>query len=195
MTKAEKLAKLSSITVCAAPTVITYDMGFEYEVLTGAGKTTGFGDMGQWPCFKFSCDSDTLAIIHRIKAGEDATDEEIWNLQITKILSMYHNPIYGSNGPLEIIDTEFVTEIRKCLTSIQLTSDLRYIYAYRDMSPDPSELTISFMEEDIENVFIECHGYSEDDYYDDMDDEEIDECFERAEEFCWGLAYNDYTSD
>jgi len=54
MNRKEMIERLRSIDVRAVPTVITMDMGLQYDYMTAEGAGTGFGGMGRWPAHKFS---------------------------------------------------------------------------------------------------------------------------------------------
>lgn len=54
MTKDEMLRILKKVEFCAIPTVITMDMGLQYDYVTPEGAGTGFGGMGRWPVYQLS---------------------------------------------------------------------------------------------------------------------------------------------
>ena len=62
MKKTELLEKLHSIKLGAMPTVITEDMGLQYDYICSEGAGTSFGNMGDWP----------LHIIKGVSKGEVA---------------------------------------------------------------------------------------------------------------------------
>ncbi len=53
MTREEKIKIMKSAGLRAAPTVMTFDMGLEYEYITPEGVGSGFGGMGSWPALAF----------------------------------------------------------------------------------------------------------------------------------------------
>ncbi len=53
MTRAEMIEELKAIDLRAVPTVITFDMGLEYDYVTSKGAGTSFGGMGGWPAHIF----------------------------------------------------------------------------------------------------------------------------------------------
>lgn len=53
MTREELLKELKSIDLHAMPTVVTMDMGLQYDYATSEGAGTGFGGMGDWPAYMF----------------------------------------------------------------------------------------------------------------------------------------------
>ena len=52
MTREEMISFLSKIDLRATPTVMTGDMGLQYDYITSAGAGTGFGGMGDWPIWR-----------------------------------------------------------------------------------------------------------------------------------------------
>ena len=52
MSREELIQKLSQVSFCAIPTVITEDMGLEYDYITPNGAGSSFGNIGDWPAFK-----------------------------------------------------------------------------------------------------------------------------------------------
>ncbi len=53
MTREEMLAKLKVIEPTACPTVMTYDMGLQFEIMNSTGASTNLGNIGDWPLWKF----------------------------------------------------------------------------------------------------------------------------------------------
>ena len=54
MNRSEMISHLSQIGLRAVPTVMTYDMGLQYDYITTRGAGTSFGGMGRWPLWHFS---------------------------------------------------------------------------------------------------------------------------------------------
>ena len=54
MKREEMIAKLKSVDIRATPTVITMDMGLQYDYVTAEGAGTRFGGMGNWPVHLFN---------------------------------------------------------------------------------------------------------------------------------------------
>ena len=65
MKRDEMLNKLHSIRVGAQPTVITNDMGLQYEYVTKEGHGEGFGNMGAWPTYRL--ENISTEVLNRIK--------------------------------------------------------------------------------------------------------------------------------
>ena len=54
MNREEMLKELKTIDLRAIPTVVTMDMGLQYDYATSEGAGTGFGGMGDWPAHMFN---------------------------------------------------------------------------------------------------------------------------------------------
>lgn len=54
MNRIDMISHLQQIGLRAVPTVVTYDMGIQYDYLVPQGAGTGFGGMGRWPLWRFS---------------------------------------------------------------------------------------------------------------------------------------------
>ena len=54
MTRDELLNELKSVEFCAVPTVMTMDMGIQYDYVYPEGAGSGFGGMGMWPAYFIS---------------------------------------------------------------------------------------------------------------------------------------------
>ena len=54
MNREEMLKELKTIDLRAIPTVVTMDMGLQYDYATSEGAGAGFGGMGDWPAHMFN---------------------------------------------------------------------------------------------------------------------------------------------
>ena len=52
MNRSELINELCKVPICAIPTVITMDVGLQYDYITAEGAGTSLGNMGEWPAFK-----------------------------------------------------------------------------------------------------------------------------------------------
>ena len=53
-TREQLLNKLHDVPFCAIATVVTEDMGLQYDYISSEGSGTGFGGMGRWPAYVFA---------------------------------------------------------------------------------------------------------------------------------------------
>lgn len=49
----ELLNQLQQVPFCAAPTVVTFDMGLQYDCICPKGAGTGLGNILSWPVYRF----------------------------------------------------------------------------------------------------------------------------------------------
>ena len=54
MTREQMILELKAAGIRAVPTVMTYDMGMQYDYITSEGAGTSLGGMGSWPLWKFN---------------------------------------------------------------------------------------------------------------------------------------------
>lgn len=71
MNRKDMISHLQQIGLRAIPTVVTFDMGLQYDYITPQGAGTGFGGMGRWPLWRFSAIDKAKwdCIIARIKGN------------------------------------------------------------------------------------------------------------------------------
>ena len=54
MTREQMIEELKSLDLRAIPTIVTMDMGLQYDYATSEGAGSGFGGMGNWPAHVFN---------------------------------------------------------------------------------------------------------------------------------------------
>ena len=78
MTRNEMTAYLSEIDLRTTPTVITEDMGLQYDYITSKGAGTGFGGMGDWPIWRLpTLSTDKWEHIRSAIQNGTLTEEDI----------------------------------------------------------------------------------------------------------------------
>lgn len=85
MTREKKISRLSQIRVLITNSVLTYDMGIQFDVITGKGALTDIWNIGQWSFLRFFV-SDNFRVIHK----EIVSDEEFDNDDICREICTYH---------------------------------------------------------------------------------------------------------
>lgn len=100
MTREEMLNKLHSIRVGAQPTVITNDMGLQYEYVTKDGHGEGFGDMGDWPAYKITGVSNEK--LESLKQKVRCNILTVADLENTDLI-LFYNKVFGVCRPEEYI--------------------------------------------------------------------------------------------
>lgn len=171
MTIKEKINILKSSKLCAKPTVITQDMGIEFVVITSQGAGTGFGDMGQWPCFKFSIDEKLKEILLRVSNGNIISIDEIRKLNFCKELCKIHDLWWGNYSYSEEDIVKILKRISKDLWKI--SADNQYFYAFSTWNGVMEEPVICSTYEQLCEVFLDNYSYLCNDY-DSMDEEDIE---------------------
>ncbi len=85
MTREKKISRLSQIRVLITNSVLTYNMGIKFDVITGKGALTDIWNIGQWSFLRFFV-SDNFRVIHK----EIVSDEEFDNDDICREICTYH---------------------------------------------------------------------------------------------------------
>lgn len=97
MTRDDYLKKLSSIDkaiVCGL--TLTYDMGFEFTVLTSEGSYTDLGNFACWPCSEHKVTDALRDIQKRLQVGDNISDEDLLENEFFEDVCTYYNPIEGT---------------------------------------------------------------------------------------------------
>lgn len=178
MTTKEKLKKLQSIKVCVTNMVFTYDMGLQFDVMTKNGVTTHFGCFEQWPCFMIKMDEKTRKLLDDLRLGKDVTNEEMTATDFCRNLTSYHGDQLEGDKVEKILDA-----IRESLRNFQYAGDVFYAFVL----PEDYYMIFKFFatKAEIEDYFVENYG-SGDYLYTEMDEDEISQYYDCAEEYGWG---------
>lgn len=192
MTREEKIAELSAIHIIVANPVVTYDMGMQFDVLTGVGAWTDLGNVGQWPYMHFPI-SDGLRNLQKRLLREVVSDEDMMQDDICKELCMYHDMWSGSYQLESEALSEALAVIRKELAAINL--DGKDLYVYADLEDGNRDIRLFASYEELCNSVLTDWEDSVRPYA-EMSDEEIDHWYDVAEVNDWaGILYSDFTED
>lgn len=85
MTREKKISRLSQIRVLITNSVLTYDMGIQFDAITGKDALTDIWNIGQWSFLRFFV-SDNFRVIHK----EIVSDEEFDNDDICREICTYY---------------------------------------------------------------------------------------------------------
>lgn len=175
MDRTEMLNMLHSIRVGAQPTVITYDMGLQYEYVTPEGHGEGFGNMGAWPTYCLNNINNVVfeTIKHKIKDGVLTTDD----LAGTDLL-LFYNHVFDIPRPESCIPD--ICDFFENLLSVQLKSNGQ-LYVMCDACQWEPEAYFYSTYEELEEAFADYYA-SDVEEWECLDDEELDEWLHRAEE-------------
>lgn len=166
MTREEKLALLHSVSIGARPTVMTYDMGLEYEYVTPEGCGSVFGAVGDWPVHRI-LDVSPEALT-QIKAKIQSGSLQKEDLIGTGLYGFYHY-IFGVERPDAA--TPSITDFFKGLLETEPNNDSFFVLSdARSWTPE------AFFYPDYEEMasaFIDQYEFDTQ-KWDDLDDEELD---------------------
>ena len=174
MTRDEMLTRLSGIRIAAQPTVITYDMGLQYEYVTPEGHGEGFGNMGEWPVYRLQGVSIELMKHVQLKVREGTLSVE--DLGDTDLRCFYDNVI-GSGRPASCIPT--ICDFFETILSIdQLHEDTLFVLCDAGQWKPSAYFFGTY--EDLENAFVDNYvTYIE--KWSDMKNEDLELWLERTE--------------
>lgn len=180
MTREEMLKRLHSIKAISTQFVATYDMGLQFDVLTGEGATTDIGNVGSWPYAKMNVTDNLKAIKERIVNGEEVTAEDILRDEKLKKLLTYSSMYFGQSWVVEgNLLENCVANLKKELVKLNPEND--YCYFYIDLEEwSRGEVILFNCYEDMCEHFAEYFG-SDVTLYDEMNDEELETAYEETE--------------
>ena len=95
MTRDSLLEALSHVKFCAVPTVLTMDMGLEYDYISSEGASTCLGRIGEWPAYKLRkiVDAQWKAILQKYH-NKELCEEDFIGTDIGLIIKRLHE-VYG----------------------------------------------------------------------------------------------------
>lgn len=175
MTREDILCKLHSIRIGARPTVITYDMGLQYEYVTPEGHGEGFGNMGAWPtyCLKNIPNGIFEVIKQKIKDGVLTLDD----LAGTD-LQLFYNHVFDIPRPESCIPD--ICDFFQRLLPVLLGPDGKLFVMCDACQWEPEAYFYSTYEE-LEETFADYYA-SDIEAWEDLDDEELEEWLHRTED-------------
>lgn len=175
MTREEMLNKLHKIKIGAQPTVITDDMGLQYEYVTPEGYGEGFGDMGDWPFHKIeNVSQDDLSFIKDKIQNNCLTVEDIENTAFEFFFNFISMDIDDDENDVEI------SNFFKDLSSVE-TSEDGVVYAFCDAGQWEPEVYFYNSYDEIEEAFVNMY-VTYVDRWEDLSSEELEDWLLRVEE-------------
>ena len=183
MTRDDYLKKLSSIEnaiVCGL--TLTYDMGFEFTVLTSEGAYTDLGNFACWPCSEHKVTDELRDIQKRLLAGNNISNEELLKNEFFEDVCTYYNPIEGTwlvEGD-KLKNT--LNALRAELARLKFKGDTFYSLVRLEDWSDDAFLFAS--KDELRRLFF---NYYEDSIYPyaDMEDSEVERAYNLANEAGW----------
>ena len=186
MKRTEMINELTQITVVAAPTAETIDMGLQYDYITANGAGTSLGVMSSWPVYKLNVIGvDQWKAIREnirtqtiMKSDFDGTDIEKLIIKMHSIYGDQFKKYYSDTASIfddlltlpEELDVDFY-----CILDIYVPGEKPVFFA------DKKELQAAF----VEKYCIDIINWEE------MSDEEISAWTKRLEEDLTELLINE----
>lgn len=187
MTRQEMLNKLSKITIIVANPTVTYDMGMQFDVMTGQGALTTFGNVGQWPFMRFVITESFRALQKSLLDGYDVSEEIMLQDPICKELCKYHDMWNSSYSLEEESLSKCLSCIKENIRSVDLSGDVLFVYA----TVEEWDIDIRFFpdyQEFQKAMLVDWEDSVEG--YEGMDDSELEGWYEIAEANDWdGIPY------
>lgn len=182
MERKKLLEKLHAIKLCVANLTVTYDMGLEFTTMTSQGVSIQMGNIGQWPCFKVHVDDELDGIIKRLGDGNNVENKEILSTSFGKTMTTYSNYIENEYSFDDSKANEIVDVLKDKLSRLKCNG--REFYAYASTEDWNMIFEVFATEDELEDFFLSVWG-ANDETYDAMDDDDISEWYDIAEENGW----------
>ena len=175
MTRDEMLSRLHSIRVGAQPTVITNDMGFQYEYVTKEGHGEGFGNMGDWPAYRLkNISSETLSYIQKQIREQTLKEEDLKGTD----LHLFYRYVFDRPRPESCIPE--ICDFFGSLLSVSI-EDKGSVFVLCDARQWKPEAFFYSTYDELEEEFADSYvSYIEE--WDNLDDDELEEWVHRVEE-------------
>ena len=179
MTKEEMISKLHAIKPTAFPTVITDDMGLQFDVITPTGAYTYLGAIGDWPAWYFNrLDEQVIALLeNKLQNNEKFSSEDFSNTDI-----------YSFVKKLETIDGINLTESLKEIFNYPISDKNNFIYIYCDLGQWKPEVRFYDTEMDFSKAFFNLFPGNQ--TWDILDENAIESYYEELQEHEEGIPYN-----
>ena len=175
MNRDEMLNKLHSIRTGAQPTVITNDMGLQYEYVTAEGHGEGFGNMGAWPAYRLEgITEDFLCGIKQKIANETLCEDDLAETD----LYLFYRHVFDIPRP-----DSCIPEICDFFKSLLHVSSIRdnLLFVMCDACQWEPEAFFYGTYEELEEAFGDYYA-SDVEEWDDLEDSELEEWVQRVEE-------------
>lgn len=179
MIREEKIEKLITVSVIVTDMTVTFDMGLEFTTMTAKGVTTQMGNIGQWPCFVFNMTDQTRNLLDKLQTSEEVSDELVLSTSLGATLTTYHDFYNGDSHFDENKASQILSILREKIQNVKNIGDRLYVYA----SPEEWNMEFGFFAtmDELTDFFIKIWG-SDEELYENMTDEEIDDYYIKAEE-------------
>ena len=179
MTREEKIEKLNTVSVLVTDLTVTFDMGLEFTTMTSKGVTTQMGNIGQWPCFVFNMTKQIRNLLDKLHTGEEVSNELFLSTPLGATLTTHHDFYNGDSHFYENKASQILSILREKIQNVKNIGDRLYVYA----SPEEWNMKFGFFAtmDELTDFFIKSWG-SDEELYENMTDEEIDDYYIKAKE-------------
>lgn len=184
MTKTEKLEKLRGIKPTAFPTVMTYDMGLQFDTYTSKGIGNHLGEISSWPLWKIKrLSQDSLETIQEKINKKSLTPEDFRNTGFYQLASEL---LKNKNADLNTVFEN--------IKNFPATEDSKYLYVFADTESAFLEEVLFFgTENEITQEFFERFPVFTS--WEDLEESELDDCLEELRERGEGLVFNEFDGE
>lgn len=189
------LQKLGEIKGLVTNLTVTYDMGMQFDVFTSIGVCSNLGNVGNWPCYKMPITPDLINLKKTLDEGKDVSVETILEVKVCKDLLTYTNVYTNESWVVcdDVLDSG-VDDLKTAILGLNTDNDAFYAYVNIEGWSDHE---IKFFSE-IEEMVVYCvQVFATGEYlYEEMDDDELQEAYNTAEENNWfGVPFFDFISN
>ena len=169
MKRDDMLKKLKTLNFCAIPTVMTMDMGIQFDFVSKDGAGTSFGGIGRWPVYRFfPKDSNVwLESLEKWKSG-DILEADLVDTELQTFVRLIGG--YYAKGSLGI--KEILGDVRRILSG-----EVSNFFVLEE----GEELEIFNDADEVVEIFREYYCQDFDEIaWTDMDDEELEDWYQRV---------------
>lgn len=179
MTREEKNENLNTFSVIVTDLAVTFDMGLEFTTMTSKGVTTQMGNIGQWPCFVFNMTKQIRNLLDKLHTGEEVSNELFLSTPLGATLTTHHDFYNGDSHFYENKASQILSILREKIQNVKNIGDRLYVYA----SPEEWNMKFGFFAtmDELTDFFIKSWG-SDEELYENMTDEEINDYYIKAKE-------------
>lgn len=187
MSREELIQKLSTIPFCAIPTVVTEDMGLEYDYVTSKGAGSSFGNIGDWPAFKMrGIPVEQWKTIKDKVESQTLEEKDLKNTDLGLLVDNLHD-LYGN------LYEKYYMDISNTFKSVLTLPDIlpEQFFCRIDLV-NWGDIPDFYVEEDqfleaFENYY--CCDVTE---WDDMSDDELNFWYDRIKDDFSSFPYNSF---
>lgn len=193
MNQKDKLERLQNIRGCVVNVTVTFDMGLQIDILTSLGTLTNIGNYGQWPCFCFPMTDEVRMLQAQLQEGMDINIGDFMVSDLCKTLTTYHDFFQGDIELEQDKIRQIANTLKEEVGNLKCTG--KKFYAFAAPEDRNMEFKLFASLKDLEIFFLDAMG-GLDRLYTEMSEDEINACYDIAEENGWeGLPLQTIETD